>query len=379
MSLNELLPEYAPKTYAHFGQEVWDQCAVDGEIYLFPKVSTEFNSHGVLIREDLRVQYDLPEIKTMDDLGAYMAGIKANEPDLIPFNTQASTNPLSMFGQANDFSSDIGGRTSVTYRLGNPSELFSYVFTDEYEAFVNRQRDWYNQGYWSASVLSEKSNNNDFFKMGLSAVNLSNIPTAATTLRGAEDNGFEAKYYVVEGDSKIERTSYKGNGYALSMNAANAERAVMFLELVNQDQEVYDAIIYGIEGVTYALTAEGQTTAPEGVPVSDTGILNLGMGVGNTERERTSASFPEYLAEIQADFNARGVAPDLGGFIFDPSNVSAEIAALANVYTQYQLPLNWGVTDPATALPELRKMMLEAGLETLMAEAQKQVDAYLAQ
>lgn len=375
--LNALLPIYAPKTYAQFPKEAWEQCSVDGKIYLFPKYGKEFTSNQILIREDLRKKYNLPEIKSFDDLGKYMEGIKKNEPELIPYNVSASVNMLETWKQTLDWAGDIGGRTSVTYKFGEPANIFSHVFTDEYEAFVKRQREWYNKGYWSSTVLSDKTNVNEAFKAGLSAVAINNIPTLANNVIVTDEKGFESKAYSLDAGTKIERFLYKQNGTAINVNSQNPERSVMMLEYLNQNTDAYDALTYGILDKTYTLTADGKTNPPKDIPSADLALLNISMGIGNPQVLREAANFPKDLSKMANEFDKVAITADLASFVFKPDKVSAELAALTNVYTQYQLPLNWGVVDPATGLKELRDKMKEAGIDKVIEEVKAQVAQYL--
>ena len=54
------------------------------------------------------------------------------------------------------------------------------------------------------------------------------------------------------------------------------------------------------------------------------------------------------------------------------------MGALANVANEYLLPLCAGTVDPETKLPEYREKLKKAGIETVVAEANRQLEAYLA-
>ena len=70
--------------------------------------------------------------------------------------------------------------------------------------------------------------------------------------------------------------------------------------------------------------------------------------------------------------------PPLFGFIPDSTNVATQVAAINNVYTQYNNSLTYGDVDPEVYLPEFLKALEEAGINDVMAEYQRQVDEWLA-
>ena len=61
----------------------------------------------------------------------------------------------------------------------------------------------------------------------------------------------------------VEKTAYISNGMAVGRNSKNPERALMFMELCYQDEELYDLINYGLEGVTYIQNEDGTIGTPE--------------------------------------------------------------------------------------------------------------------
>ena len=70
------------------------------------------------------------------------------------------------------------------------------------------------------------------------------------------------------------------------------------------------------------------------------------------------------------------VESPLYAFAFETTGVKAELAAISEVLNGYSL-LGTGDMDVAAALPELRAALQEAGIDKVIQEAQKQVDAYL--
>ena len=66
------------------------------------------------------------------------------------------------------------------------------------------------------------------------------------------------------------------------------------------------------------------------------------------------------------------------GFTFDSSPVSTEYTAVSNVVSQYLPGLLCGSVDPETMIAEFNEKLTTAGFDAIIAEKQKQLDAWLA-
>ena len=64
------------------------------------------------------------------------------------------------------------------------------------------------------------------------------------------------------------------------------------------------------------------------------------------------------------------------GFNFNPEPVKTEMANVSAVYKELADPVLSGKVDPAVALPELQGRLEEAGVQKVLEEAQKQLDAW---
>ncbi|MNY51174.1 hypothetical protein D3C86_1867400 [compost metagenome] len=62
--------------------------------------------------------------------------------------------------------------------------------------------------------------------------------------------------------------------------------------------------------------------------------------------------------------------------MFDASPVKTEFAAVTNVITQYKLPLETGSVDTDKILPEFITKLKSAGIDKIIVEKQRQLDAW---
>lgn len=94
-------------------------------------------------------------------------------------------------------------------------------------------------------------------------------------------------------------------------------------------------------------------------------------------------AMPEYgnptnLWDIYEEFNANAVVSEASGFTFDNTPVTNEYTALSNAYSEYQKSIEYGMTDPDTAIPEMIEKLNAAGYQRYMEEKQTQLDAWRA-
>lgn len=386
MELSELMPEYAPKTYAEFKESgALDTALVDGKLYMVPSPTTDYTTYGTMWREDLRKKYNVPEITDWESLAVYMDAIKENEPEMLPLATgpQIFLNMLLMtendWGQLTAGKSSTAAGSVVICKDEEGSKAFNLLDTPEYEAYVKRNREYYLKGYWSRNVLSETRLLAEAFDSGQSAVTIGNKSNMLQTFKKTSANNpdWELGFTNFDAGSYI-KVSPTNNGMAIGINAKNPERAMAYLELINQDEEVFRAMYYGIEGKTYVVDENGYKSTPEGVDPSTLALRNLGMGTQVEKFMYKDASDEQKVLDEFESYESKAIYSPLTAFVFDDSAVAAECAAVANVLTEYKLPLDFGVEDPETALPILKEKVKEAGIDKIIEEVNRQLDEYFA-
>ena len=90
----------------------------------------------------------------------------------------------------------------------------------------------------------------------------------------------------------------------------------------------------------------------------------------------TSDSYYDWN-EIFEDYKDALVST-LGAFSFDKSDVEAECAACSAVMSKYTSEILTGTLDIDEKLPQIQEELKVAGIEAVQAEAQRQLDEYLA-
>jgi putative aldouronate transport system substrate-binding protein len=84
---------------------------------------------------------------------------------------------------------------------------------------------------------------------------------------------------------------------------------------------------------------------------------------------------PNKWSELEA-YNGGAVPSKSLGFNFDSESVKNAVAACANVRSEFIMPLETGTVDPDEALPKFLDKLRQAGADDIVAEMQKQYDAW---
>lgn len=386
MDITELFPAYAPKTYAECEEKGYlDTVKVNGKLYMVPADKPEYTSFIYNYREDLRKKYNCPEIVDTDTLKAYLQAIKDNEPGMLAYgNNGTESMRFHCFLNEQNWSRPLDSGNGVfVYDLKDPSKVFSVVDTPEYEEFIKETREFYQNGYWSQSVMAETGTTRDAFKGGQSGVYLTNFSNSNITYQemAAQHPEWELGVFSSDLASGIaERVAASNNGMAIGAYSKNPERAMMFIELVYQDQEVFDLVVNGLEGVTFEKDDATMTKwIPEGMDASELTLKNMGMGFGSQRFQLGSKNDNPRIAELEEEYGKIAVFPGLAGYAINQDNISAELAGIKSVVDEYKIPLEKGVLDPAEGLEQLRKKMKDAGIDEVMAEINAQITEYLAE
>lgn len=375
MPLEDMLPKYAPDNYALQSESALKQATIDGHLYAVPTLLPTYITYGSIYRGDIAAEAGIDgDINTWEKIEQYGDYVKANHPemeviDLYQGNVELSLQWERMQG---NFEIDSGNR----YIFYDPSEenpkVFAVYDDPTFPEFLELMKKWSDKGFWSKSALSDTDSTKT--QNGKAALRFHNIDTwSGYTVLHPE---WDFKYGVMTKD--IAHLPYTQDCMVIPTTAKNPERALAFWNLVTTDQEVYDALFYGVLGTTYELNDEGQFTILD----PDLYATNAMWAVRTFDLNRNQAGVPESYNTVRKEWEdtiKEGEGTErFTGFVFDTTNVTTELANCQNVRQQYGWPLELGYTDPVSGLEEYKTQMKNAGIDKIIEEAQRQLDEYLA-
>lgn len=386
MPLDDLLPTYAPYMWEQAADK-WDGVKVNGKIYGVPTLRGDRVETAFFYREDLRIKYDVPEIKTFDDIEPYLAAVKANEPDLLPSDdSQAmvygnSFIPLTKY----QIVDTMGGRNSnFVIDPANPRELLKTIELPEYKEYMYVMKDFFDKGYWPKDQLSRNDWGVFSVTNGKSAASFVgqfwNYAYLVPQTEG-EHEGWKMNfipYCLMNPDSVVAASDPTGSMLSVTRNADNPERALMFIDMAHQDETLWRLLSWGIEGVHYVVTDGARDESILADPATDKFNYFPGGLFDDPNFYRPLWNQWEGQAPLQERIEAMVQPNVLTGFVIDKSMIDVEYTALNQIRMEYGYPLNVGaVEDVDAAYEDYVQRSKDAGLDICYEEIQRQLIDFL--
>ena len=395
VEMGPLLEEYAPVTLETAPQRFWDAITIKGKVYGAINFQQSAAGFGFRVQADLadKYEFDWKNAKSLADIEPFLADIKANEPDLIPFGYNKTVDPFVKGPIAWGYDA-IGDIFSPGWVALDDEEMtvVNQYDTEEFKEYAKLMRSWYEKGYIrsDAATLSDISPDQ---KAGKYAIEYEQIDLATEDFAEAGLD-YQGRMYSVNGivsyDHKFVEpilTNEKASATmtSISVTSKNPERAMMFIELMNTDRYAYNLLSNGIEGKHY--TREGELITVDSTagyqPFTSWEFGNMANSYIST------GSWPAGGEEVREDglTVANGLWYDLNqnvegspllGFAFDVEPVKSEIANCQAVIDQLYYSISCGSVDPDTYIPQFNDQLKAAGLEKVLAEKQKQLDEWKA-
>lgn len=372
MNLDELWETCAPENFSKASENAKLQVTVNDHYYAVPTLLSTYNAYGLLYRTDLVEGTDWNgKMDTFEDVEAYCDIVKETHPEVEPLDIDSSGPQWQHLFYYDEGYSYVNNFVVFDPTDEKPQVMANYD-VEGLPEFLEMMKRWNEKGFFSKSALSDTDTTKT--ADGKAAIKVHNLDT----FRDLSVQHPEYKFAYANYRKNLAHLPYTQDCMVISNTSKNPERALAFWDLVTSDQEVYDAMFYGVLGTTYELNDKGQYT------ILDTDLYSTGAmwGARTDGLERQAAGTPEEYQMLKDQFESEIVEGEgnekYAGFVFDTSAIETEFAACNNVYQQYFYPLVLGYTDAETGLAEYKEKIQAAGIEKIMEEAQRQLDEYLA-
>ncbi|MBI4928754.1 MAG: ABC transporter substrate-binding protein [Anaerolineae bacterium] len=368
--LNDLL-ETTPELVSSMPAGAFDATKIDGKIYGVPNQQIWSKPFGPAVRSDLAEKYafDINSITKLEDLETFLAAVKAGETEVsYPAAGGAFTNEF--FGWDPIVSQDAG--IVVKYDDAGLT-VFNAYDTPEFKAHVELMRKWYEAGYFPRDLVPGEDFNN-VWKAGKVGSALLEVVKPTLSNEWKNSRGYDVNAKAL-GPNFTSTGSVTATMNAVCQTSTAPEKALAFLSLLNTDASFYNTLAKGVEGKHWVWTDEAAKIIEPG-PEKDSYNPGSDWMFGNTFNAYYSDATSGKLQEETAAINASAVPSVALGFTFNPEPVKNELAQVTAVVTEKGRPLYNGEIDPTTALPEFLQALKDAGIDTIIAEAQAQLNAF---
>lgn len=378
LEMDDLLKEYGQGIVDAVGQDFLNAGVVGGHQYGLTSIRDLAKEYGFTMLKSYADKYDIKmeDIKSMDDMGAAFAKIKAGEPNMTPIVASTGASPLMEYLIGIDALTDYCG-VLMNYGNDDPMKVVNYFATDEYAYWCNYMHDWYQKGYIAEDFLTNNDQPHDLMRAHRGFAMPTGLKPGFDT---QESNVVGEPMVSVALSERYTTTSLVQTAqWCIPHNSTEPEAAMKFLNLLFTDEKLINLFDWGIEGKHYVKTADGHITYPEGVNSENTGYsLGLGWIFGNQYLSYVWEGDDIDVYDQLKEFNQTAMKSGAFGFVYDNSKVKTEVAAVNNVLNEYRAGLEFGVLDPETALPEFLNKLEVAGIDKIIAEKQSQLDAWVA-
>lgn len=392
MPLNDLLPKYAPELYAKYADiGALDAATVDGKIMSLPWTMKQNIRPYYMWRKDLSPEIANDSVKTIEELDSVLMSAKTKQPLLRTLNVSAQTG----------FPYNLGNLTTLKYELADLAfhgfyfdmndagvKVVPFEQTQAFKEAVTYGKKWYDAGIIAKDTLIDKNDFNSYQNNGKSYSIISNNESSEVNIMKGEKDLFSSKGQKFERsllypDKKYYNRTPLANVVAIGKNAANPERALMFCNMMETDKEFYDMVMYGIEGKTYTL--KGEEAIDTGAP--GTASIYLGWTsqwpFWKPQFMRPDPNYNAGFWQRQGEFASlpNNTNSPVYGLFFNGDAIKTELTKRDQLQDEVAKPLLFGVSKSKDIDKELNDYIAAqkaAGTDKIVAELQKQVDAYLA-
>ncbi|MEO3946569.1 DUF3502 domain-containing protein [Gorillibacterium sp. CAU 1737] len=389
-NLDDLLPKYAPETWKSVKAEDWEQSKYNGKIVLIPEDQyTQWVNHGFFYRGDWAKEAGITEpIKDWETLGKYLQYIKDNKPDVIPWDLASGAQTFGGFNASYSDNLELPISTGniplfAANSFEDPYTVAEPIYSDVMVKYATMMKEWADKGFWREDALNNKNDNRVALKAGLSGLDQHHTQTYST-LRVEMDKqqpGSDLQMFAFNSTrgTNLMSLSITHGGTSLGAHSKNPERALMAYDLIRNNEQIYHLINYGMEGVQYEIK-DGKRVLPEGYNETNDAFYSDFWGGRMDKFEIPSVTVWDKIGDVYAQYDKIKKPYLYGQFVFDKTNVEAELTAISQVSSELGPAIAYGKAgDPVKAVDEFRAKLKTAGYDKVKAELQKQLDAYKAQ
>jgi putative aldouronate transport system substrate-binding protein len=353
---------------------------IGGEIYGIPSIRDMAASYGMCFRKDLLDKYGfkVEDIKTTADVSRVYETVSKGEPGM--YMTYSQGNFAGIVSQLLVEWDSLGDSYGVLMNHGQDAQLkvVNLYETPEYAQKLRIVRDWYQKGY----VIPDAATNS---QAGTVLVGAGQLFSFAANLKPGFDKQSTLGAGGVEMVTATISPALSTTGqvailsWSIPITSKNPEKTVEFLSLMYTDPVIVNLLDWGIEGKHYAKLNGNVITYPAGVDASNTGYnFNLAWTIGNSLLAYAWEGNDLDINDQMQAFNRSAIISKALGFQFDATPVRNAVTAVANVTAEYTLSLEFGMVDVDSTLPRFQRALKDAGIDEIVAEKQRQLDAWLA-
>ncbi|MCP4165709.1 MAG: ABC transporter substrate-binding protein [Chloroflexi bacterium] len=381
--LDGLLLEDAPGLWASMPASTWDAARVKGKIYgvinqqIFPK------PWGIHPRKDLAEKYelDIDAVEKWEDVEPWLAAVRDGEgitPVYINMEGATSSTPGLWRSQYYGYDPLDDGIGAIVMKADDPDRIV--VSTLELPAFIEASdlaAHWIEEGFLPLEP-SFKDEGDAAFRAGLYAMAY-HVEKPGNEIEAQNAFGFEFLRKNLTNPLILDTAGATATLNGICATSRHPAEAMKVLEEFNTNPDIYNLLSRGIEGVHWVWADEANKVIgyPEGVDGStSTYNPNTDWMFGNQFNAYYRDAAQVGAWEETLEMNNTAMPSTALGFTVDRKPIETEIAQVNAVWAEYGVPIGNGWIPVDGNADEGIQKLKEAGLDTIIAEVQRQIDEW---
>lgn len=381
MALNDLLPQYAPNLYKKYEEQgTLSAATIDGNIVGLPWTMKMNQRQFVTWRSDLTEKAGInvakDSVKTIEDTENLLRELRKAYPNM----KLNRTGPLTLIKIREEWI-DLN-QHGLGYYLGDPAMKIQPIEQQPfYKEAAVKAREWYDEKLINRDAMIDKTDGAAEWRNGKSVFTLTSHEWVNAD-PGFSDPSFKLESSLIYPDKKQVNRTPLANVAAINRNSKHPDRVLRFLDMIETDRTLYDLVQYGIEGKTYKL--DGDTAVyPDGMSTTTSNYMEWGgqWAFWKPQFMRPTSTYPKDFWLHEAEFASEpiNVNSPLDGLFVSEEPMKNELAKRDQAIEEFNKPIEFGtVKDPEKAVDDYIEKQKKNGLDKIIAETQKQVDAFLA-
>jgi putative aldouronate transport system substrate-binding protein len=318
------------------------------------------------------------QIKNHRDLEPWLEKAKAARPDEYPYLTAGGHGFQPWVpGFASGVSSNLVSMKFEPDANGNFDEtivsIMETVWAQEHTAIM---REWYTKGWIHPDAGLTTFNTGELRNAGKFFIEpqpLKGNNIKAQELINASGNA-DLALGEIYGQSKVNITVHSGGSMlAIPIVSNHPVEAMKFINMMHSDTKLLNMMLFGVEGTHWELADDGR------VELLNSGWYGAHAGawtLGNTMLQSVSTKEDPDKNRMLIEYANDSLDHASLGFRFRTEPVAAELTAIGTVADGMDRALMTGYVDPAVELPKYIDALNAAGLDTVIAEIEKQYEEW---
>ncbi|MCC7206046.1 MAG: ABC transporter substrate-binding protein [Anaerolineae bacterium] len=391
MAIGDMLAEHAPTVLGNFSPEEWNAVKSGGQVYGAPVFVGGISRAAFWVRGDLTEKYDFDwqSATTLEAWEPFFDTVLEQEEGVIPL---VSSEPYwgrqwfpNYYGY-DPISEDIGApaaRGMVGVKLDDAdTQVVAVAFTPEYRQAAELARRWYEKGYFLQTPPIDSEMIALRAQLRFAAFQVPFGGNWSTKAMAANEwNGVPIYTAFYQPQTVVTTGKILSSVYGVCAVSQHPVEAVKFIEEMNTNADLLNLFNYGIEGKHWVWVDEANKIVgyPEGVDGNTVG-WNPNTYWQFGDKRLVYITTPDDIGVLDRDAAdlANAIVSPIMGFVPDLSPIQNELAQLATAAKQYCEPVDKGMVEVDSGLQACQDAIKAAGIDTIVAELQSQIDAWKA-